>query len=109
GRRDVLARWSARISAVEQARFAVGLAQGKLDASARSQSIVRNILHVEGNGTYAIFAKTGWADEIGWWTGWVERNGKVFAFSLNMALLKNSDAPKRIEIGKALLTRLGIV
>lgn len=98
-----------KISAVEQVRFVTRLAQGKLDASARAQSIVRDILRLEETGGATIYAKTGWAQEIGWWTGWVERNGKVFAFSLNMPLAKMEDAPKRIEIGKALLSELGVL
>jgi len=42
-------------------------------------------------------------------TGWVEREGKIFAFSLNMPMEKLADAPKRIEIGKALLAKLGVL
>jgi beta-lactamase class D len=98
-----------KISAVEQVRFVARLAQGKLDASARAQSVVRDILRLEETGGATIYAKTGWAEEIGWWTGWVERDGKVFAFSLNMPLAKMEDAPKRIEIGKALLSELGVL
>lgn len=101
-----------RISAVEQARFVALLAQRKLDASARSQAITREILRQEEKDGAVLFAKTGWyfsttETSIGWWTGWVEREGRVLAFSLNIDMPKLSDAPKRIEIGKALLAKLG--
>lgn len=101
------------ISVVEQARFVALLAQQKLDASARSQSIVRDILRMEEKGSAVLFAKTGWyfsktETSIGWWTGWVERNGRVLAFSLNIDMPELSDAPKRIAIGKALLAKLAI-
>lgn len=100
-----------RISAVEQARFVALLANQKLDASARSQAITREILRSEEKDSAALFAKTGWyfsktETSIGWWTGWVEREGRTLAFSLNIDMPKLSDAPKRIEIGKALLAKL---
>lgn len=96
------------ISALEQARFVALLAQQKLDASARSQSIVRDILRLEEKGDAVLFAKTGWSGKIGWWTGWVERDGRPVAFSLNINMLAMSDAPKRLAISKALLAKLSV-
>ena len=98
-----------KISAVEQAKFVARLAQGKLDASAEAQAQVREILRVEESDGAILFGKTGWDQKVGWWTGWVEREGKIFAFSLNMPMEKLADAPKRIEIGKALLAKLGVL
>ena len=48
------------ISAVEQARFVAALAQQKLPASIRSQSIVRDILRLELSGDPTLYGKTGW-------------------------------------------------
>ena len=96
------------ISAVEQARFVALLAQNKLDASARSQSMVRDIMRQEERNGAVLFAKTGWTGKIGWWTGWVERDGGVFAFSLNIDMQNMSDGPKRISISKELLSKLGV-
>ena len=98
-----------KISAVEQAKFVARLAQGKLDASAEAQAQVREILRLEENDGAVLYGKTGWDQKVGWWTGWVEREGKIFAFSLNMPMEKLADAPKRIEIGKALLAKLGVL
>ena len=98
-----------KISAVEQAKFVARLAQGKLDASAEAQAQVREILRVEESDGAILFGKTGWDQKVGWWTGWVEREDKIFAFSLNMPMEKLADAPKRIEIGKALLAKLGVL
>ena len=41
--------------------------------------------------------------------GWVERNGKIAAFSLNVDMPAASDAPKRVAVGKAMLAKLGIL
>lgn len=99
-----------RISAVEQAAFVARLAQGKLPASERSQKIVRRILEVERKEGRVLFAKTGWAfkTQKGWWTGWVEHEGSVAAFALNIDMQRMEEAPKRISIAKDLLSKLGV-
>jgi beta-lactamase class D len=101
-----------QISAVEQTKFLARLAAGKLPASERSQAIVRDIIKLESREGRTLHGKTGWqfsADpQIGWWVGWVERDGKTYPFALNMDMGSAADAPKRLEIGKALLAELGI-
>lgn len=99
------------ISAIEQTHFLARLARQDLPASPRSQSIVRDILRIEEKDGAALFAKTGWftsaEPNIGWWVGWVERGGKVYAFALNIDMSSMEDAPKRLEIGRKLLAELG--
>jgi beta-lactamase class D len=101
------------ISAVEEARFAALLARQKLDASARAQSIARDIIRLESRDGMALYGKTGWrfssTPNPGWWTGWVERRSEIFAFSLNIDMPAATDAPKRVAIGKALLSKLSIL
>jgi beta-lactamase class D len=99
------------ISAVEQARFVARLAQGKLAASPRTQAITRDIIRLETIGSNVLYGKTGWrfssSPNIGWWMGWVERDGEIFAFALNIDMPAATDAPKRLTIGKTLLGKLG--
>jgi beta-lactamase class D len=101
------------ISAVEEARFAARLAQQKLDASIRSQSIARDIIRLESRDGKVLYGKTGWrfssTPNLGWWTGWVEQNGKISAFSLNIDMPAATDAPKRVAIGKTMLAKLGVL
>lgn len=101
------------ISAVEQAKFLAALAQGKLDASARAQDFVRDIIRLESRDGAGLYGKTGWQfsrdPQLGWWVGWVERDGKVFSFALNIDIAEKVDVKKRIPIGKALLGRLGVM
>lgn len=96
------------ISAVEQTQFNARLAAKKLNASQRSQSLVRDILRLEDNKKFELFGKTGWSQKIGWWSGWIERDGRVFAFALNMDMPTVADAPKRITIAKAILAKLDL-
>jgi len=101
------------ISATEQTRFLARLAQGQLPASRLSQQWVREILRVEADGDHAIYGKTGWAMDAGlnhgWWVGWVERNGGVHAFALNMDLQREELAPKRMTIARAMMAELGVL
>lgn len=101
------------ISAVEEARFVARLAQQKLDASIRSQSIARDIIRLESRDGKILYGKTGWrfssAPNLGWWTGWVEQNGKISAFSLNIDMPAATDAPKRVAVGKTMLSKLGVL
>jgi beta-lactamase class D len=101
------------ISAVEEARFAARLAQQKLDASTRSQSIARDIIRLESRDGKILYGKTGWrfssAPNLGWWTGWVEQNGQISAFSLNIDMPAATDAPKRVAVGKTMLSKLGVL
>ena len=101
------------ISAVEQARFVARLALNKLSISDRSQTIVRDILRLEQNDGRTLYGKTGWrfssTPQLGWWTGWVEHGGKVTTFSLNIDMPTPQDAPKRVAIGRALLTKIGVL
>jgi beta-lactamase class D len=96
------------ISAVEQARFLALLARGRLPASARAHAIVRDIIRIEEKEGRVLFAKTGWSGKIGWWTGWVERGDRITTFALNIDMTAAAEAPKRIDLGKALLARLGV-
>lgn len=96
------------ISAVEQVRFLGALAQGRLPASARAQAIVRDIIRIEEKGGRVLFAKTGWSGKIGWWTGWIEHGDRITAFALNIDMAAAAVAPKRLDLGRALLARLDL-
>ena len=104
---------SLKISAVEEARFVAALAQKKLPMSIRAQEIVRDILKYETIDDHTIYAKTGWCracqPQIGWWVGWVESGGRIFAFALNIDITNPKDLDKRIPIAKAILSKLGVI
>lgn len=105
-----------RISAVQQVEFLRRLASGTLPFSERAQETVRRITLVEAAPAYSLHGKTGWAEgtgeppspDFGWFVGWVERAGRRWFFAVEIDLPRGGeDAPKRIELARAALTRCG--
>ena len=101
-----------RISAIEQTEFLARLAQDELPFASDIQKTVREIVRMEQGDNWTLYAKTGWggdtSPEIGWWVGWVQKEGRVYAFALNIDVYQASDADKRIPLGKASLQALGV-
>ena len=101
------------ISAVEQAEFLQRLVSGKLPVSAEALRAVKEITLLEKTDAYALHGKTGWywpeagGQQIGWWVGWIERDGKHYPFALNIDINADEDAAKRIPIARECLQRLG--
>jgi len=102
-----------QISAVEQTTFLAGLAQDALPFPPAFQKSVREIVKLEQGVNWTLYGKTGWENApgqgVGWWVGWIEKEGRVYAFALNMDMRNASDAGKRMELGKASLKALGIL
>ena len=102
-----------KISAVEQARFLARLALGKLPLSSSVQAEVRDIVKMDQGSEWTLYAKTGtaatYSPELGWWVGWVEKSGRIYAFALNIDMKSSEDYGKRVELGKACLKALGIL
>ncbi|MFD1933686.1 MULTISPECIES: class D beta-lactamase [Nonomuraea] len=101
------------ISAVEQTRFLSRFARQKLPASIKNQRLVRDMLKIEEKDGYALYAKTGWAFDvkpaIGWWVGWVERDGRLYTFALNIDVNADGDTGKRVPLARDLLKRLDVL
>ncbi|HEX5364595.1 MAG TPA: class D beta-lactamase [Gallionella sp.] len=100
------------ISAIEQTQLLAQLAEGALPFPKEMQASVREIIRLEQKDNYALYGKTGWGNfpdpGIGWWVGWVQKEGRVYAFALNIDMQRASDAGKRAELGRACLKALGI-
>jgi beta-lactamase class D len=102
-----------KISAVEQTQFLAKLTQDALPFPQAFQKSVREIVLLEQGENWRLYGKTGWQNApdqgVGWWVGWVQKDGHVYAFALNMDIQKESDLSKRVELGKASLKALGIL
>ena len=103
-----------KISAMEQTRFLLRLAQGELPFPAPVQSTVRAMTLLESGPGWELHGKTGWCfdctPELGWWVGWVKRNERLYGFALNIDMPGGeADIGKRVELGKASLKALGIL
>tara|TARA_R110000868_G_scaffold123074_7_gene326199 strand:- start:5492 stop:6274 length:783 start_codon:yes stop_codon:yes gene_type:complete len=101
------------ISAVEQTQFLARLVQGQLPIAEDIQVSVREICLLEEEDGWRLYGKTGWGTAlkpgIGWWVGWLEQEGRVYSFALNMPMNDVQDAGKRVELGKASLKALGLL
>lgn len=102
-----------RISAVEQTELLAKLVQETLPLPKQIQKTVREILLLEQGKEWKLYGKTGWQNApdsgIGWWVGWVEKEGLFYVFALNIDINKPSDAAERVKLGKASLELLGLI
>jgi beta-lactamase class D len=101
-----------KISAMEQIEFLKKLYAYDLPFSRRSMEIVQDIMIRDKTEKYTIHAKTGWAvrvdPQIGWYVGFVEKGPEIYFFAMNMDIMKDEDASKRIELTDLLLKKLNI-
>ena len=101
-----------KISAVEQTAFLEKLAQDELPYPKSAMAAVRDITRQEGAAD--LHAKTGWyaappsETDLGWWVGWVIKDGKLYSFALNIDIPEGA-ADQRVAIGKAALAALGLL
>ncbi len=111
---------SLRISAEQQIDFLRQLADDRLPFSPRAQEAVRRISITESQPRYVLHAKTGWgtqaaqnasngqpADDIGWYVGWVEGQGRRWFFAMNIDIHRGEDGANRVPLTKQLLKQLG--
>jgi len=101
-----------KISANEQTLFLDKLVRDALPVPKAAMAAVREILRQEGSAE--LYAKTGWGvppdgKEIGWWVGWVVKEGKVYTFALNLDIPDDAAGAKRVPLGKASLQALGLL
>lgn len=102
-----------RISAVEQVRFLDRLRRGDLPFSARAMAIARDVLVRPRTGRSVLRSKTGWAARrrpgIGWYVGWVERDGRAWVFALNLEARRDADLPARETVAAGILGERGLL
>lgn len=104
---------SLQISAKEQVDFLFRFAKNDLPFSALTLDIVKQMLITERNFQYVVYSKTGWGTKvkpgIGWWVGYIERDGKIYCFALNADIDDSKMLPLRISVGRKILTHLGLL
>jgi beta-lactamase class D len=102
-----------KISAIEQAHFLARFGMLQLPLPRKVQLKVREIIQLESGDNWALYGKTGWnttdSPKIGWWVGWVQKGDEIYSFALNIDMPTMEDGAKRIELGKASLSALGVL
>ena len=99
------------ISAIEQTVFLARLAQGQLPFENVHMEAVRAIARQDGPAE--LYAKTGWGKrpgqpDIGWWVGWVRKDGKLYTFALNIDIPEGAP-DQRVALARAALQSLGLL
>ena len=100
-----------RISADEQVDFLRRFHQEELSVSKRSTRIVKDIILLEETATFRLSGKTGAAPSdngtLAWFVGYLEREGNVYFFALNMdGANYEAIRDERINLTKRILTEL---
>ncbi|MDG1996796.1 MAG: penicillin-binding transpeptidase domain-containing protein, partial [Emcibacteraceae bacterium] len=102
-----------KISAIEQVKFISKLIKGELPVAAKHQKAVREILQLEQTSCSILYVKSGWTTapdpDIGWWVGWIKRDGKDYAFALNIDTHNMDDVAKRETLTRAILNSLNLL
>jgi len=78
--------------------------------------MTKDMLVLEQTPDYRLSGKTGWAGlgqpgapQTGWRVGYLERQGEVFYFALNIDVKKSQDAAARMKIVRAVFGDLGLL
>ncbi len=97
---------SLQVSALEQIAFLRALATRQLPFKASVYEALARIMVLERGPKHVLRAKTGWSREarIGWLVGEVtsDERGR-FLFAMNLDLVKDADAAKRLVITREVL------
>jgi len=98
---------------VEQISFLGKLAKEELPFLKLHQKQVKEITLIEETENYSLHAKSGLTSapdpDIGWWVGWVNCEGNIYPFALNIDVIKEQDVPAREELARAALTILELL
>jgi beta-lactamase class D len=102
---------SLKISQEEQIEFLTKLYKSELPFSEKTMNTVKEIMLRENNEYYRIYAKTGTADEVGWYVGWVETIDNTYIFALNIERKEPLDKfmTDRIKITHELLKHYEVI
>jgi beta-lactamase class D len=106
-------RGKSQITPMQQVDFLVRLYENDLKISQRSMDIVKSMLVLEEQVDYVLRGKTGWAVDgtynVGWFVGWVEKDGKPYFFATNVDATNPDEAKfiqSRVGITNAILKEL---
>ncbi len=104
---------SLQLSAIEQAKFLRSLYQENLPFSQKAYNILKDIMRVQQNSEFILYAKTGMAisskPAVGWYVGYVETKDDVWFFATNIAVRSSSDLPLRKRITLEALESVGAI
>ncbi len=99
-------------SADEQIQFLRKLFNYELPFRNEHVDVLKDIMLVEKNTQYSLYAKTGWAittPQVAWYVGFIENGTQTWFFAMNMQVDRKEQASVRKELAIASLQALGII
>jgi len=103
---------SLQISAKEQIDFLKNLRTNKLSFEAKNIQLLKEVMLIEDQKSYKIFAKTGWVmqaiPQIGWYVGFIETKDDTWFFSINLDVHSKDDLKLRQVILIETMREVGI-
>ena len=97
------------ISANEQIDFLEKLIKNELSFDTKIQETVKEIMISDSTENYVIHSKTGWAQKIGWFVGYIQTKDNTWIFSLNIDMPDIKMAGLRKSITYDVLKEQGII
>ena len=97
-----------RITPQQQITFLRRLYQNDLPFSPETMNLVKDIAITEQTSNYTLRGKTGWADNVGWYVGYLEQNDNVYFFATNLEVNSQTDPALRLEVTRLCLQDLGL-
>ncbi len=103
------------INPLEQIDFLKRLYNKKLNISESTHKTIKNILIIEEKKNYSLSGKTGFANNIGWFVGYLEKEENTFYFATRISQQEanNMSTKKFLSIRKSVtieaLQNLGII
>lgn len=101
-----------KISANEQVDFLKNLVNATLPYEQEQINILKDIMLVDTNSIYALYAKSGWTGTklaVGWYVGYVITESSTFVFAMNMKMTDPAQAPIRKELVIESLKALSLI
>ncbi|WP_313620155.1 class D beta-lactamase [Achromobacter sp.] len=105
-----------RVSANEQVEFLRRFYMNQFGLADRTVRITKEILVLEETANYRLSGKSGWAGlgeegvpQTGWLVGYLERQGDVYYFALNVDIRKSQDSAARMKLVRGILEDLGLM
>ncbi|MGL4388202.1 MAG: penicillin-binding transpeptidase domain-containing protein [Brevinema sp.] len=91
------------ISAVEQTKWLTKLLNGTL-VDQKIVEQIKEISYIEVlKDNWKLYGKTGWAKDVGWFVGWIEKDDKLLPFALNIDISDFALLSIRESIAKSIL------
>ncbi len=105
---------SLKITPIQQTELLTKFSKEELPFDKKYQEEIKQIIFIENINGWDLYGKTGLATKnydpaVGWFVGWVEKDGNIYSFALNIDMIDESYVSKRISISKKSLEAYGLL